>query len=61
MPLFHPRVIERHLKHVAVAPASHRGLLTAWADNLDKGLYDSETKNDGQFIEYILVQVPLIY
>jgi hypothetical protein len=57
MPLFHPRVIERHLKHVAAAPAPHRALLTDWSDNLDKGLYDSETKNDGQFIEHILVQV----
>jgi hypothetical protein len=57
MPLFHPRVIEKHLKHVAAAPAPHRALLTDWSDNLDKGLYDSETKNDGQFIEHILVQV----
>jgi hypothetical protein len=57
MPLFHPRVLEKHLKHIPAATTAHQSLLSAWSGNLEKGLYDSETKNDGQFIEYILVQL----
>ncbi|MEO6824601.1 MAG: hypothetical protein ABI167_07745, partial [Nitrosospira sp.] len=57
MPLFHPRVLEKYLKHAPVPTVAHQTLLTAWAHNLEKGLYNSETKNDGQFIEHILVQL----
>ncbi|MER9776225.1 N-6 DNA methylase [Mesorhizobium sp. M0220] len=57
MPLFHPRVVAKHLNQVPTATSAHQVLLTGWADSLGKGLYDSETKNDGQFIEYILVQL----
>ena len=57
MPLFHPRVLEKHLKHLPAATPAHQNLLQSWSGNLEKGLYDSETKNDGQFTEYILVQL----
>ncbi|MAU40175.1 MAG: hypothetical protein CMF31_00970 [Kordiimonas sp.] len=60
MPLFHPRVIEKHIKHIKhLEPmsASHADILSAWAENLSKGIYDSETQNDGEFIQRILIDV----
>lgn len=57
MPLFHPRVIEKHIRHSEQAPASHVTLLNAWAENLSKGIYDSETQNDGEFIQRVLIDV----
>ena len=57
MPLFHPRVIAKNICRVGPAHANHQAILSMWAKNLEGGLYDSETKNDGQFIDHILVQL----
>ncbi len=57
MPLFHPRVIEKHIKHLEPMSASHADILSAWAENLSEGIYDSETQNDGEFIQRILIDV----
>ncbi|WP_164070088.1 Eco57I restriction-modification methylase domain-containing protein [Rhizobium leguminosarum] len=57
MPLFHPRVLKKHLQQAIQPTTAQRAILQSWAANLAKGLYDSETKNDGQFIEHILVQL----
>lgn len=57
MPLFHPRVLKKHLKQAPQPTETQKAIAEAWATNVSKGLYDSETKNDGQFIEHILVQL----
>ncbi len=57
MPLFHTRVIEKHIKHVEQISDNHAEILGAWAENLAKGIYDSETQNDGEFIQCILINV----
>lgn len=57
MPLFHPRVLKKHIEHLQAANEAQQTILNAWSGNLALGLYDSETKNDGQFIEHILVQL----
>jgi type I restriction-modification system DNA methylase subunit len=57
MPLFNARLIEKNIKNPKPLPTEHEAVLTAWAENLTKGIYDSETKNDGQFIQRILVDV----
>lgn len=54
MPLFNARLIEKNVKNPKPLPTEHEAVLTAWAENLAKGIYDSETKNDGQFIQRIL-------
>ena len=57
MPLFHPRVIEKHLKHIEPITAQHAEILKIWAENLSQGIYDSETQNDDVFIQRILVDI----
>lgn len=57
MPLFHKRVIEKHTKDIEYLESKHAEILTAWAENLEKGIYDSETQNDGEFIQRILIDV----
>jgi len=57
MPLFHQRIIEKHIKSVRFASPEHLAIINAWAENLASGIYNSETKNDGQFIQRILVEL----
>jgi hypothetical protein len=57
MALFHPRIIEKHIQHVEQIPKIHADILSTWAENLSKGIYDSETQNDGEFIQRILIDV----
>lgn len=57
MPLFLPRVIEKKIKALTDVPDAHRAVLEAWAKNLAGGNYDSETQNDGEFIQRILIDV----
>lgn len=57
MPLFHPRVIEKRLANSGEVLDAHFNILSAWAKNLESGIYDSETQNDGEFIQRILVEV----
>lgn len=57
MPLFLPRLIEKKIKGLTDVPEVHRIILEAWAKNLAGGIYDSETQNDGEFIQRILIDV----
>lgn len=57
MQLFHPRIIEKHIKHVEPISGRHTDILKAWAEHLSNGIYDSETQNDDVFIQRILVDV----
>ena len=57
MPLFHQRVLDKHLKHVPAIDPRHAETLGKWAENLERGIYDSETQNDGEFIQRILIDV----
>lgn len=51
MLLFNARLIEKYAKNPKPLPTEHEAILTASAENPAKGIYDSETKNDGQFIQ----------
>ncbi len=57
MPLFHPRTIEKGIRDAGDVPDEHLKALLAWARNLSDGVYDSETQNDAEFIQRILVDV----
>lgn len=57
MPLFHKRVLDKHLKHIQDIDPRHAETLGKWAENLERGIYDSETQNDGEFIQHILIDV----
>lgn len=57
MGLFHPRVLEKHLKQAAPIPAHKLRTLNAWAENLSNGIYNVETQHDGEFIQRILIDV----
>ncbi len=57
MALFHQRVIEKHIKHTQDIPPHHAEALGKWAENLERGIYDSETQNDGEFIQRILIDI----
>lgn len=57
MALFHDRVIEKHIKHMQDIPPHHAEALGKWAENLERGIYDSETQNDGEFIQRILIDI----
>lgn len=57
MALFHQRVIEKHAKHIQDIAPSHAKTLSKWAENIERGIYDSETQNDGEFIQRILIDV----
>lgn len=57
MALLHQRVIEKHVKHIQGIPHNHAEMLGKWSENLDRGIYDSETQNDSEFIQRILIDV----
>lgn len=57
MPLFHQRIIDKHLKSIHPASPEHLAIIKSWNENLSAGIYNSETKNDGQFIQRILVDM----
>lgn len=57
MSLFHPRVVNKHIDHVPAITQQHAATLAKWSENLEKGIYDSETQNDGEFIQRILIDV----
>ena len=57
MPLFQPKVISKRCCHDDPLPRHHEVILSAWAENLDRGIYDSETQNDGEFIQRVLIDV----
>ena len=57
MSLFHPRIIEKHLKVPQELPQAHGEILSAWAKSLDKGTFDRETSHDGEFIQRILIDI----
>lgn len=57
MPLFLPRVINKYLRDLTDIPKAHQDILAGWAKNLAAGIYDSETQNDSEFIQRILVEV----
>jgi hypothetical protein len=50
MPLFHQRVLEKHLKHIPAIALRHAETLGKWAENLERGIYDSEAQNNSEFI-----------
>ena len=54
MPLFHPRVLERHAQHVPLNP-QHLEILTRWAENVRFDIFDVETQSDARFIQRILI------
>lgn len=57
MVLFHPRVLTRHLQVMGEIAPLKSATLTAWASSLRQGVYDSETQNDAEFIQRILIDV----
>ena len=57
MSLFHPRVIEKHVKHIEPLSDRQSDILKSWAEKLSSGTYDSEIQNDDVFIQRILVDV----
>lgn len=57
MSLFHPRVLERNLKHVPKLSASQSDILESWAENLSNHIFEVETQHDGEFIQRILIDV----
>lgn len=57
MPLFHPRIIEKHTKAPKALPLAHAAILDAWAESLTKGTFNRETSHDSEFIQRILIDV----
>jgi hypothetical protein len=57
MGLFHPRVLSRDMQVMGDIAASKCSTLAAWASSLAQGVYDSETQNDAEFIQRILIDV----
>jgi hypothetical protein len=57
MILFHPRVIAKHLQVMGEVASPKSATLSAWASSLAQGVYDSETQNDSEFIQRILIDV----
>lgn len=57
MPLFHPRIIEKHTKTLSAVPIAHADILGSWAESLTKGAFNRETSHDGEFIQRILIDV----
>lgn len=57
MPLFLPRIIQKKIKDLTDVPAAHLEILQTWSKNLDAGIYNSETQNDAEFIQRILIDV----
>jgi hypothetical protein len=57
MTLFHPRIIEKHIKTTTTISATHSEILSNWAESLAKGAFNRETSHDGEFIQRILIDV----
>ncbi len=57
MILFQPRILSRHLQAMGPVASSKIATLNAWASSLRRGAYDSETQNDAEFIQRILIEV----
>src|SRR5687767_4727353 len=57
MPLFHPRVIEKHIRAANDLPSAHATILRSWGQNLKEGRFDRETSHDGEFIQRILIDI----
>jgi hypothetical protein len=57
MGLFHPRVLRRYLKHADAITAREETILREWSRSVSAGKYDSETQNDAEFIQRILIDV----
>lgn len=57
MPLFHPRIIEKHTRALTSLPISHADILSNWAKSLGDGAFDRETASDGEFIQRILIDI----
>ena len=57
MALFHPRVLTRHLNVMAEVSPTKSTVLASWASSLAQGVYDSETQNDAEFIQRVLIGV----
>jgi len=55
--LFHNRVLAKYLKQIPPIPAEHIQIAQQWASNLAQGIYDSETQNDSEFIQKILINL----
>ena len=57
MSLFHPRIIEKYSHIIPPISQKHEEILALWSDNLAKGIYNSETQNDSEFIQKILIDI----
>ena len=57
MSLFHPRIVEKHIKVPKELPQAHAEILSAWAKSLDKRTFDREISHDGEFIQRILIDI----
>ena len=57
MALFHRRVVEKHARGITAIPPEHLAILESWSSNLAAGIHDSETQNDAEFIQRILIDV----
>jgi len=55
--LFHHRLLKKYLKQISNIPEAHAQIAKQWADNLARGIYDSETQNDSEFIQQILINL----
>jgi len=55
--LFHHRLLQKYLKQIPCLPEAHKSIATQWADNLARDIYDSETQNDSEFIQQILINL----
>ena len=40
MPLFHHKVLNKHLKNQINMPMHHYEILSQWSKNLEQGIYD---------------------
>lgn len=57
MPLFHPRVIEKHIKAAKAVPPACAMILAGWAKSLGLGTFDRETSHDSEFVQRILIDI----
>lgn len=57
MALFNNRVIDKYAAQLDSATKNQADIISMWARNISKGIYDSETQNDSEFIQKILIEV----
>jgi len=55
--LFHHRLLQKYLKQIPSIPEANKPIAKQWADNLARSIYDSETQNDSEFIQQILINL----